>query len=261
MTGMAALAIAFNQPVEYGDGVRLQTELVTARIAGAIPDVVLFLEHAPVITLGVRAAPQHVLLPPAELERRRIALFRSSRGGDATWHGPGQLVMYPILRLGDTEADAHGYLHNLEEIAIRTAADFGAAAWRRPGLTGAWTTRGKLAAIGIRLKRWVAFHGMSFNVDPDLSGFSAIVPCGLTGEPVASLRQLLGDACPALAEVRTRMAHHFSAVCRRPLDWAEPGGGLPAALRALFDRAARRSPGPVTSATAGPAGPDRNGSG
>jgi lipoate-protein ligase B len=232
---MTAWTITVAKPLPYDAGVRLQTALVTARIADAIPDTVLFLEHTAVITLGVRAQDSHVLLSGADLQRRKIDLYRSSRGGDATWHGPGQLVMYPIIRLGEQEADAHGYLHNLEEIAIRTAGDFGVAAYRRPGLTGAWTQAGKLAAIGIRLKRWVTFHGMSFNVKPDLAGFTAIVPCGLAGEAITSLEKLLGAACPTLAQVRAHMERHFSAVCRRELKCVGPAERLPEELQKILE--------------------------
>lgn len=232
---MTAWAITIETPLPYDAGVRLQTALVTARIAGAIPDTVLFLEHTSVITLGVRAQDSHVLLSSADLKRRQIDLYRSSRGGDVTWHGPGQLVMYPIIRLGEQEADARGYLHNLEEIAIRTAGDFGVKAYRRPGLTGAWTAAGKLAAIGIRLKRWVTFHGMSFNVKPDLSGFATIVPCGLAGEAVTSLEKLLGNACPTLAEVRAHMERHFSDVCRRELQWGDTDNRLPEELEKIVE--------------------------
>ena len=212
-----ALGLFFNRLVPYNEGIRLQEQLVQARIDERIPDVVLFLEHSSVVTLGTRAESGHVLLSLDELTARDIGLFRTSRGGDVTFHGPGQLVMYPILRLGEREADTHGYLRNLEEIAIRTAGDFKAPAFRRTGLTGAWTKRGKLAAIGIRFKRWVTYHGMSFNVSPDLSGFSTIVPCGLHNEPVTSLRELLGNATPPVSEVRERMAFHFSDVCGRLL--------------------------------------------
>jgi lipoate-protein ligase B len=141
--------------------------------------------------------------------------------------------MYPIVRLGEQEADAHGFLYNLEEIAIRTAADCGVTAFRRPGLTGAWTQPGKLAAIGIRLKRWVTFHGMSFNVNPDPSGFATIVPCGLANEPVTSLQALLGDACPAIGAVRERLLAHFSAVCQRTVQ-AFPGDSPPSELARLL---------------------------
>lgn len=229
MPRMTAWAILLEKPVPYAEGVKLQNMLVNARIAGEIPDTVLFLEHTSVITLGARAQDTHVLLSAEELQRRRIELHPSTRGGDVTWHGPGQLVMYPIIRLGEQEADAHGYLHNLEEIAIRTAADAGVRAYRRSGMTGAWTDQGKLAAIGIRLKRWVTFHGMSFNVNPDLSGFAAIIPCGLQGEAIASFKTLLGAACPDMAEVRANMMRHFSEVCRRKLQ-SPPGTSLDAIM-------------------------------
>lgn len=206
-----------DKPVPYPDGVAMQKRLHEARLANQIPDVVLFLEHTPVITLGARGRTQHLLVAPQELAARDIALHHASRGGDVTYHGPGQLVMYPILRLGENEADAHSYLFNLEEIAIRTAADFGVVAFRRSGMNGAWTHRGKIAAIGFRLKRWVTLHGMSFNVAPNLEHFRLIVPCGLHGEAVTSLREILGERCPTVAAVRERMRAHFEAVCGRAL--------------------------------------------
>lgn len=215
--GKGALGLVFHSPVPYDAGVRIQEQLLLARIDERIQDVVLFLEHASVVTMGTRAESGHVLLNSDELKARDIGLCRTSRGGDVTFHGPGQLVMYPILRLGEQEADAHGYLRNLEEIAIRTAGDFNVQSFRREGLTGAWTQRGKLAAIGIRFKRWVTYHGMSFNVSSDLKGFSTIIPCGLHNEPVTSLRELLGDAAPSVSSVCERMACHFSDVCCRPL--------------------------------------------
>jgi len=234
-----SLAIWFDEPIPYPAAIRLQDELVRRRVADAIPDLALFLEHTPVITLGNRGRTQNVLAPPAELARRAIQIVHASRGGDVTYHGPGQLVLYPVIRLGVNEADAHGYLHNLEEIALRTAADFGVEAFRRPGKTGAWTAAGKLAAIGIRLKRWVTSHGMSFNVYPDLTGFQTIVPCGLAGEAVTSLKQLLQDACPALPEVRARMTEHFGAVCRRPIAiHRPPWPDLPEELRDMLAAAA-----------------------
>lgn len=232
---MTAIGIVFKQLASYRISTRLQEALVTARITGSIPDVVLFLEHTPVITLGVRAREHHLLLSRAELAKKNIQVVQTSRGGDVTWHGPGQLVMYPIIKLGEKENDAHGYLHNLEEIAIRTACDFGVSAFRHRGMTGAWTRAGKLAAIGIRLKRWVTFHGMSFNVDPDLSGFAAIVPCGLAGKPVTSMKDLLGKRCPAIADVRERMACHFSEVCRRSLQMYSVDADVPTEVSRLIE--------------------------
>jgi lipoate-protein ligase B len=216
-----ARVIIFEEPVQYADGVRLQESLVAQRIAGDIPDTVVFLEHRPVVTLGSRGNREHLRVAEEELARRGVDLAHASRGGDVTYHAPGQLVMYPILQLGSAEADAHGYLCNLEEVAIRTAADFGVAAVRRKGKTGAWTERGKIAAIGVRFKRWVSFHGMSFNVNPDLRGFEFIVPCGLVGEPVTSLAHILGDECPPLAAVRDAMAARFEQVCGRRIQAVE----------------------------------------
>lgn len=212
-----AIALWFPSPVRYADGVRLQEALVAARQADRIPDTVLFLEHAPVITLGRRGRSNFLLARPEQLASEGVDLVHASRGGDVTYHGPGQLVMYPIIRLGTAEADAHGYLGNLEEIAIRTAAAFGLTAYRRPGMNGAWTDAGKIAAIGFHLKRWVTMHGMSFNVNLDLRRFSLIVGCGLVGEKVSSLAEQLGPRCPSMPEVRDTMARCFGEVCQRPL--------------------------------------------
>ncbi|HMP75452.1 MAG TPA: lipoyl(octanoyl) transferase LipB [Kiritimatiellia bacterium] len=214
---MNAIGLWFPSPVRYADGVRMQEALVAARQADRIPDTVLFLEHAPVITLGRRGRKNFLLATPEQLQQHGVDLVHSSRGGDVTYHGPGQLVMYPVIKLGTAEADAHGYLKNLEEIAIRTAAAFGITARRRPGMNGAWTDAGKIAAIGFHLKRWVTMHGMSFNVNLDLRGFSLIVGCGLVGERVSSLAEQLGERCPNLPAVRDVMARCFGEVCQRPL--------------------------------------------
>lgn len=210
--------IYFDEPVPYAESVALQENLVARRKADEIPDTVLCLEHTPVITLGVRAREAHLLVPPETLTRRGIALANTPRGGDITYHAPGQLVIYLILKLADDEADARAFVRRLEEMAIRTAALYGVAAERRPGKTGAWTDRGKLAAIGVRFQKWVSSHGMSFNVDVDLAGFDLIVPCGLRGEPVTSLKALLGSACPSMAEVRDAMVRQFESVMGRPVE-------------------------------------------
>jgi lipoate-protein ligase B len=210
-------ALLFTAPVEYERAFALQERLVAARLRDAIPDTVLFLEHRPVITLGARGDRAHLLAAEEALRARGIALVHATRGGDITYHAPGQLVMYPVIKLGEREADAHGYMHNLEEIAIRTLRDHGVAAFRRAGKTGAWTDRGKIAALGVRLKRWVTCHGLALNIDLELDGFSLIVPCGLQGESVTSLRQILGVGCPAVDAVRATMMHHFGNVCGRPI--------------------------------------------
>lgn len=229
-----AYAIFFPEAVPYAEGLRMQRGLHAARLASLIPDTVLFLQHTPVITLGRRGRTQHLLARKEELEEKGIDLFEASRGGDVTYHGPGQMVMYPIIRLGTRGTDAHGYLHNLEEIALRTCASHGVEAWRREGKSGAWTAAGKIAAIGFKLQRWVTLHGMSFNVEEGLEGFNLIVPCGLIGEPVASLRGILGDAGPGVSEVANTLAGHFEQVCGRTLQRVEFGSDLPAPLRSIL---------------------------
>lgn len=223
---MTAVALYFDEPQPYKAVSELQLKLVQARQAGTIPDTVLFLEHNPVVTLGRRGRDRFLKLSSDEYARRGIELMTSPRGGDVTWHGPGQLVIYPVIKLGEREADTHGYLHNLEEIALRTAADFGVHAFRREGKSGAWTEQGKIAAIGFKVSRWVTSHGMSFNVCPDLSGFDTIVPCGLEGERIASLKSILAEKCPSLTAVRDSMKAHVEEVCSRPLS-AFPAEGAP----------------------------------
>ena len=197
-----------------------------ARFAGRIPDTVLLLEHTPTITLGARGRTESLIAADDVLASEGVDLVHSTRGGDVTYHAPGQAIIYPILRLGEREADTHGHLHNLEEIAIRTLSEFGVSAYRRAGLTGAWTDSGKVAAIGVRFRRWITMHGMSLNVRPDMSGFDRIVPCGLAEEKVVSMVDLLGDGCPEREVVRDSMLRHFQAVCNRdmtrfcrPADW------------------------------------------
>ena len=232
--GQPGWAITLPEPVRYADGVRIQEALVEARLSDLIPDVVLFLEHLPVVTLGSRGRDNYLISSPEALAEAGIDLVHSSRGGDVTYHGPGQIVMYPIIRLGDKEADTHGYLHNLEDVAIRTAADFGIDAARREGMTGAWDASGKFAAIGVRFRRWVTFHGMSLNVDMDLRAFDVIVPCGLEGQSVASLQSILGEACPDRSAVIDRMLHHFSEVCARSFAHVAEEGALPEAMQACL---------------------------
>ena len=224
---MKAWAVFFDAPLPYARGVQIQERLHTARLANCIPDVVLFLEHTPVVTLGQRGRNDGVRVSEDRLCALGVDLAHASRGGNVTFHGPGQCVLYPILRLGSHEADAHGYLHNLEEIALRTAADFGVHAYRREGKNGAWTDDGKIAAIGFRLKRWVTLHGMSFNVNVDLAGFDLIIPCGLAGERVSSLQRLLGVKCPTTLQVRERLAYHFADICGRELEYFHTSGSLP----------------------------------
>lgn len=212
----------------------MQHRLLRARQAGRIPDTVLVLQHEPVVTLGNRGRANYLLRTEAEYRALGIEVHHAERGGDVTFHGPGQWVLYPILHLGGNEADAHGYLWNLEETAIRTLAAFGIEGFRKEGKSGAWTAAGKVAAIGFRLKRWVSFHGMSFNVKVDLAGFSTIVPCGLVGEPVASMETLLGTECPCMEAVRTVLLETFATVCGRTLESYAADGPLPPELAELI---------------------------
>jgi lipoate-protein ligase B len=231
---MVTWSVSFNDPVPYQRGLDIQHRLLDARQRDAIPDTVLILQHEPVVTLGNRGRENYLLKTEAEYRAMGIELFHAERGGDVTYHGPGQWVLYPILHLGGNEADAHGYLFNLEEIALRTLGDFGVEGCRREGKSGAWTDAGKVAAIGFRLKKWVSFHGMSFNVCNDSTGFETIVPCGLVGEPVASLRRILGDDCPSMEQVRDALLNHFAAVCNRELERFDASGQLPPELKKLI---------------------------
>jgi len=229
-----AWSVHFKNSVPYQTGLDIQLRLLKARQENRIPDTVLILQHQPVVTLGNRGRDNYLLKTEEEYSAMGIDLFHAERGGDVTYHGPGQWVLYPILHLGGNEADSHGYLSNLEEIAIRTLGDFGVEGFRKEGKSGAWTNAGKIAAIGFRLKKWVSFHGMSFNVSLDLSGFQTIVPCGLVGEPVASLKTILGDACPKMDQVRDSLLNHFSTVCSRKLERFDADGEMPANLAKLI---------------------------
>lgn len=231
---MNAWSVQFNEPVPYQEGLDLQRRLLKARQEDQIPDTVLMLQHTPTVTLGNRGRDNYLLKSEEEYRALGIDLFHVERGGDVTFHGPGQWVIYPILYLGGNEADSHGYLSNLEEIAIRTLGDYGIKGFRREGKSGAWTDAGKIAAIGFRLKKWVSFHGMSFNVSNDLMGFGTIVPCGLEGEPVATVKTILGEECPDMPAVRDSMLNHFSTVCNRDLERFDADGELPSALKSLF---------------------------
>jgi lipoyl(octanoyl) transferase len=196
----------------YPEALALQRRLVEERRSGQIGDVLLLLEHPRVITLGVRGdgGRSHVLASSDTLESEGVYVFETGRGGDVTYHGPGQIVGYPILDLHPDRLDVHRYVRDLEEVLIRTAADFGIAATRVPGLTGVWVDNEKLAAIGVRISRWVTSHGFALNVTTDLKDFTLIVPCGITDRGVTSLQRL---GCRATAmEVADRVIANFGSV-------------------------------------------------
>jgi lipoyl(octanoyl) transferase len=194
----------------------LQAEHVTARQAGRSHDTLLLLEHDPVFTLGRNARHENVLLPDESLRARGFEVVETGRGGDVTYHGPGQLVAYPILDLSPDRRDVHRYVRDLEEVMIRTCADYGVIATRIEGLSGAWVGDSKIGAIGVRIARWVTSHGIALNVTTDLSAFRLIVPCGIRDHGVTSLERVLGRAIP-LGAVMDRIQHHFAGVFERVL--------------------------------------------
>jgi lipoyl(octanoyl) transferase len=199
--------------VPYSEGLALQRELVERRRAGRVPDVLLLLQHPPVITIGVKGdgGRAHVIAGEDQLAAAGIGVYESGRGGDVTYHGPGQIVGYPVLDLRPDRCDVHRYVRDLEEVMIRVCADYGVGAGRIAGLTGAWVGDAKIGAIGVRISRWITSHGFAFNVNPDLRHFRLIVPCGLTDRGVTSLSALTG-APPDLATVEMAFVRHFREV-------------------------------------------------
>jgi lipoyl(octanoyl) transferase len=214
--------------IPYGEAWELQKRVAEARKAGAIGDVLLLCEHPHVITLGRNARREHVLVSENVLRQMNVEFFQTNRGGDVTYHGPGQIVGYPVLNLGAIRRDVVWYVRALEELLIRTTAEFGVAGGREAGKTGVWATkeepprRGplelrltegskKLAAIGVHISRWVTTHGFAYNVSPDLRYFDLIVPCGIPDRRPTSLEKLLGRTV-SRAEVLPCVVRHFGEV-------------------------------------------------
>jgi lipoyl(octanoyl) transferase len=220
--------------VPYALGLDIQRDLVAARKQGTIADTLLLLEHKPVITLGRNAKRHHVIASDELLARRGVELFECDRGGDVTFHGPGQLVGYPIFDLFSYEPriGAVDFVRKIEEVMIRTCADFTVGCHRVPGLTGVWTLpprEAKVGAIGVHISRGVTSHGFALNVNTDLEYFRLIVPCGIPEKPVTSLAQELGAQQP-LEQVAAAAARHCGQVFQRQVLWVET-------IDALFGRA------------------------
>jgi len=192
--------------IAYGPALELQQQLIAARKAGTAPDHLLLLEHPHVITLGRNGRHEHLLASSEIMERAGISFFPTDRGGDVTYHGPGQLVAYPILDLREWKRDVGAFVRAIEQTIIDTLADYGIEAGRIPKLTGVWVGDRKIAAIGVHISRWVTSHGLALNVSTDMSYFQYIVPCGLT-KPVTSMAQLGVRA--DLEEVSRSLAAHF----------------------------------------------------
>ena len=203
--------------IEYQDALDLQRDLVEQRKRGEIGDQLLLLEHPDVITLGVRTRSDrsHIVASEELLAAEGIAVFETGRGGDVTYHGPGQLVGYPIIDLKPDRCDVHRYVRDLEDVLIGAVAEFGITAGRVKGLTGIWVGAGgsetKLAAIGVRISRWVTSHGFALNVNTDLSRFGLIVPCGIADKGVTSMSHLLGHAV-SMDEVADVVARQVARV-------------------------------------------------
>jgi lipoyl(octanoyl) transferase len=202
--------------VGYEEALALQRELVEQRRAGNVPDLLLLLEHPPVITLGVRTeiARANVVATGERLAALGIAVHETGRGGDVTYHGPGQIIGYPILDLRPDRCDVHKYVRDLEDVMIRTCADYGVSAGRIPGLTGAWVGAEKIGAIGIRISRWITSHGFAFNVGTELDHFRLIVPCGISDRGVTSLEKVTGRSIP-MREVEDAIVRRFADVFER----------------------------------------------
>jgi lipoyl(octanoyl) transferase len=199
----------------YAEVLELQRDLRRRRIEGALgEDVLLLVEHPPVITLGRGTRPSSLPIGPAELERRGVEVFEVERGGDVTFHGPGQLVGYPILDLRDHRQDLHWYLRSLEDMLIQALGQLGIEADRNPGLTGVWTAGRKIASIGIHVKQWVTLHGFALNVTTDLDPFDLIVPCGIRQVVMTSVAAelLRTDSEALMAEVRGGVVGAFCDV-------------------------------------------------
>jgi len=195
--------------IGYGPALELQQELIAARKAGTAPDHLLLLEHPHVITLGRNGHQENLLASAEIMERAGISFFPTDRGGDVTYHGPGQLVAYPILDLREWKRDVGAFVRAVEQTIIDTLGDYGIEAGRIPKLTGVWVGDRKIAAIGVHISRWVTSHGLALNVSTDLSYFQYIVPCGLT-KPVTSMAHLGVRA--TLEEVSRTLAAHFGRV-------------------------------------------------
>jgi lipoate-protein ligase B len=204
-------AVTWLGRMAYREAWALQRGLAEARRADLAPDTILLVEHPHTFTLGRRGTPDHILMDAAGLRRRDITVVPIDRGGDITYHGPGQLVAYPILRLARWGSDILRYVRLLEDVGIRTAAAFGVTAERETGHTGVWVGNDKLVAIGVRVSRWVTTHGLALNVAPDLSYFADIIPCGLYDRGVTSLEHLLGTA-PSMDEARLELTQSFREI-------------------------------------------------
>lgn len=197
--------------IEYREAYQLQKELLQQRLESRIADTMLLLEHPPTITVGKSGKLENILASPAKLASAGVSLIFTDRGGDVTYHGPGQIVGYPIFDLRERNRDIHQYVHNLEEVLIRTLADYGIKSGRDHNHAGVWANDMEIAALGLSIRKWVTMHGFALNVNTDLDHFTLINPCGFSNKTAASMAQLLRRELP-LAEVTERLMARFAEV-------------------------------------------------
>ena len=204
--------------IDYAEAYDIQKRLWSQKVAGQDADVLLLLEHPPTFTIGKSGRLENLLLAREGLAGEGVSLFFTDRGGDITYHGPGQLVAYPIIDLRNRGKDIHRYIHDLEEVVIRTLADFSIAARRDEKNVGVWVGNDEIAAIGVSVRRWIAMHGLALNVNPTLKHFSFINPCGLLDRGVTSMAKVLSRDVPMEAVAKGLVAH-FSEVFDTHIEW------------------------------------------
>ena len=190
---------------DYNDTWKLQKKLQSKRILGEIEDHLLLVEHPPVFTLGKNASKQHIINNSED-----VSIIQTDRGGNITFHGPGQLVCYPILDLNHYKRSITWYMRELEQLIIDVLGEYGIKASRKKGLTGTWVKDKKIAALGVRISRWVTMHGFSLNINPDLNFYKNIIPCGIKEYGVTSMAKIMGNEVPSMDEVKTKMTKHFT---------------------------------------------------
>lgn len=204
--------------IEYGEAYDIQKKLWSQKMDGRTADALLLLEHPPTFTIGKSGKLENLLLAREELTKEGMSLFFTNRGGDITYHGPGQLVVYPIIDLKNRGKDIHRYIHDLEEVVIRTLADLSIEARRDEKEVGVWVDNEKIAAIGVSIRKWIALHGLALNVHPNLEHFSFINPCGILDRGVTSIAKVLSRDVPMEVVVKG-LVNHFSEVFDAHIEW------------------------------------------
>ena len=190
---------------DYNDTWKLQKKLQSKRILGEIEDHLLLVEHPPVFTLGKNASKQNIIN-----NSKDVSIIQTDRGGNITFHGPGQLVCYPILDLNHYKRSITWYMRELEQLIIDVLVEYGIKASRKKGLTGTWVKDKKIAALGVRISRWVTMHGLSFNINPDLNFYNNIIPCGIKEYGVTSMAKIMGNEVPSMDEIKAKMTKRFA---------------------------------------------------